>query len=182
MPKYEDPLTLDEIEVNDISTAMYTLKISNDLYFAVNHMSVTMEKEYSRNVSENFQLEYNLVKPYLETDTTITSEGYSVTIPLTEIPKPLPECVPENIRAAVVWLDKQLAINHQRFEVELAEDVAPLNESRRLLESKVKAWFKLEVESNATWLNGSRKCTLSGSTLTYSAGNVSFTYNEMEFD
>ena len=180
--KYEDPLTADEVDVTDVSTAFYALKYTNDLSFAVKYMAQNTEKEYSRNVSEIFTLEHDLVAPYLETDTSVTSEGFEVTVRLTSIPKPLPDVVPEKIRKAVEYLDKQLALDKKRLDADLAADCAPLNESRKNLESKVKAWFKSEVESNADWLNGSRKVCLSGGTLEYSGGKVTFSYKEMNYD
>lgn len=182
MIKYEDPLTLAEIEVNDVSTAMYTLKVTNDLHFAIGYMAANMEKEYSRNAAENYQLEYDLVAPYLETDTTITSEGYEVTVRLKTIPKPLPSVVPQRIRDAVEYLDAQLVLHRQRMETDLVNEQAPLKESIGQLEGKVKAWFKSEVENGADWLNGSRKVVLSGGTLHYNNGNVTFEYSELNYD
>lgn len=182
MPKYEDPLTLEEIEVSDVSTAMYTLKVTNDLSFAINYMAANMEKEFARNAAENFTLEHDLVAPYLETDTSVTSEGFEVTVRLTTIPKPLPGVVPKKIREAVEYLDAQLILHRQRMETDLANEQAPLKESIQRLEGKVKAWFKSEVENGADWLNGSKKVVLSGGTLRYSDGNVTFEYRELNYD
>lgn len=182
MPKYEDPLTLAEIDVDDISTAYYVLKITNDLSFAISYMAANMEKEYSRNVGENYKLEYDLVAPYLETDTTVTSEGFEVPVKLTTIPKPLPSIVPKKVRDAVEYLDAQLALNRQRLEKDLEVESAPLKESLQKLETKVSSWFKTEVENGADWLGGAKKITLSGSTTTYSGGGVSFEYEELNYD
>ena len=181
MIKYPDPLTTDDLEVNDVSTAMYTLKITNDLSFAIHWQGVTMEKEYARNAQETFELQRDLVAPYLETDTSITSEGFEVQVHLTSIPNPLPAVVPDNIKAAVKYLDEQSARNRERLLADLAEETAPLKESKTRLEGKVKAWFKSAVEHNADWLKGN-KAVLSGCTLRYSAGNVTFDYHELNYD
>jgi len=180
--RYEDPLTLAEVEVNDVSTAYYVLRVTNDLSFALGTMAATMEKEYSRNAAENFQLEHDLLAPYLETDTTVTSEGFEITVPLREIPNPLPSVVPEKVRAAVEYLDAQLALDRQRFEKDLEVEQAPLTESLQTLEGKVKTWFKSEVENGADWLGGSNKVVLSGGTLRYINGDVTFEYREMNYD
>ena len=183
MHRYEDPLTTEEVEVTDVASAMYVLKYTNDLHCAVYYMRRNMEKEYSRNVEENFKLEHDLVAPYLETDTSVTSEGFEVTVPLREIPKPLPETIPEKVRDAIEYLDAQLEEDRQRLEKDLEIEQAPLKESLRQLEGKVKAWFKAEVENGADWLGSSRKIVLSGCTLNYVNGGVeSFSYEEMNYD
>jgi len=180
--RYEDPLTLAEVEVNDVSAAYYVLRVTNDLSFALGTMAATMEKEYSRNVEENFQLQHDLVAPYLETDTSVTSEGFEIKVPLREIPKPLPSVVPKKIRDAVEYLDAQLVLHRQRMEADLVNEQAPLRESLQTLEGKVKAWFKSEIENGADWLNGSNKVVLSGGTLRYINGDVTFSYQEMNYD
>lgn len=182
MIRYEDPLTLTEVEVSDVSTAFYVLKTTNDLSFALGTMAATMEKEYSRNAAENFKLEHDLVAPYLETDTTVTSEGFEKTVPLREIPKPLPSIVPKKIRDAVEYLDAQLVLHRQRMEADLVNEQAPLRESLQQLEDKVKSWFKSEIENGADWLNGAHQVVLSGGTLRYINGDVTFSYQEMNYD
>ncbi len=181
MIKYEDPLTLAEVEVTDVATAYYVLKHTNDLHFAIHYMGENMNKEYSRNVQENFTLEHDLVAPYLETDTTVTSEGYVYTVPLRDIPKPLPASVPQKIKEAVEYLDAQLELDRERLTADLNEGTAPLKESLEILETKARDWFKSEVENGADWLGGARKAVLSGCTLSYEGGGVSFEYTEMDF-
>jgi len=90
--------------------------------------------------------------------------------------------VPEKVRAAVEYLDAQLALDRQRFEKDLEVEQAPLKESLQTLEGKVKTWFKSEVENGADWLGGSNKVVLSGGTLRYINGDVTFEYREMNYD
>lgn len=175
MIKLEDPLTDDELQVQDVSSAFYSLKESNDLFFAIQTMHNVMEKEYSRNAQEIFIIERDLVEPYILTDTSIDGS----TQHLYRIPDPLPDAVPSEVKAAVAWLDDQLLLNRQRLEKDLELETAPLKENLHSLQNKVTLWFK--TQQGAGWLPDV-SITLSGCTLKYHNGAVEFEYHEFNYD
>lgn len=184
MEKYPDPLIDEEtpLEFNDVAAAMYALKICNDLYFATYYERQEMLKDFERNQAEIYNAKYALIEPYLqEPDGNVTNDPTKVYAGGNEkiIPYPLPETIPENVVAAMNYLDEQLAREKDRLQAELAMNTADNNRNRADLESKVSRWFKANI--GADWLAGG-EIVLSGCTLKYSGGNVSFSYEEINYD
>lgn len=176
---YNDPLTGGDVEVTDVSSAFYALKICNDDYYGVYYQGQEMLKELSRTGSEVFEQKYALIEPYLPQDTdSSTSSIFTPKI----IPSPLPATVPQSVVDAMNYLDEQYAIEEQRLQAELAENTAELKDTISKLENKVAAWFKSEIAKRADWLGGQRSIVLSGCTLRYSGGNVTFSYKELNYD
>ena len=168
----ENPLTQANLSINDISTASLALRLANDNYFAVYHQGQEMLRELARLSGEIYKQKYALVEPHLKPNVN------TGVIP-TYIPNPLPETVPDEVKAAMAYLDEQYAAAEEIAQAELAENVVELNEARAYLEGIVAEWFKSEI--GADWLGGKKKFTVSGATLTYSNGNVTFSYEELEY-
>ena len=174
---YDDPLTGIDVEVYDVASAFYALKICNDDYYGVQYQGQEMLKELSRTGSEVYNQKYNLVEPYLP-----QTDSDTVIAPAKVIPDPLPATVPQSVIAAMNYLDEQYHVEEQRLQAELAENTAELKEVIAKLENKVAAWFKSEVAKRAAWLGGAREVVLSGCTVRYIGGNVTFSYKELNYD
>jgi len=169
----EDPLNLQELKVTDISTARFALKTANDQHFAILHMRETMLKELARSSQEVILQKWLLVKPYLPANDEHLAD------PRPYVPNPLPESVPQSVRAALLYLDEQYSIEVTRAEAELADQSEELLKLRDELCEKVKAWFI--NEQGAAWLAGN-SAVMGGCTVTYSGGDVTFEFEELNYD
>lgn len=184
--KVEDPLkNFQALQVTDIATALYALKIANDQLYAVIHMREQMEKELARSKKEIDALSLKILQQFL-TETRYHSSGgsgYFETVPITYVPDPLPEPpkIPQWAYDAVKHLQGQLTVERQRAEAELADNAEDINEMREYLEGLVKEWFIGEVQAAPDWLCGSKSIILGGCTLTYENGDVTFSYAELDY-
>lgn len=180
---YEDPIDGGEIEVTNIATASYALKLANDDYFGVFYQGQEMLKELNRLGGEIFNQKYALVKPYLpkDTDTATDTATHQIQQDTPKvIPNPLPATVPASVRAALKYLDAQYSKAEEYFQAEFANDSSEINSSRIAVEAKVAQWFKGEI--GKAWLGGHRSIVLSGCTLTYEGGVVNFSYKDIDDD
>lgn len=187
---YSDPLSGEDVEVTDVASAFYALKICNDNHFGVYYQGQEMLKELARNSSEIYAQKYALVEPYLPVDTSTALTPTDPTKTYADygaddnkpkiIPTPLPDTVPQNVIDAMEYLDEQYSIESQRLHAELEEDTAELKETIGKMEAKVATWFKGEISRRADWLGGRGETTLSGCWLQYSGNEVSFNYTELE--
>ncbi len=171
---YDDPLNGGDIEITDVASASYALKLANDDYFGVYWQNQEMLKELSRLDGEIYNQKYALIEPYLPHDSDGNVAGAGI------IPNPLPATVPQRVIAAMNYLDAQYSIAEQRYQAELAENTSELKEVRTSLESKVAEWFRGEI--GKAWLGGRRKVTLSGCEMSYINGRVVFNYTELSYD
>lgn len=178
---YTDPLNGGNVAVTDVASAAYALKLANDDYFGVYYQGQEMLKELSRLSGEIFNQKYELIEPYLPQDTD-TSSSSSTNVKPKIIPNPLPRNVPQSVKDALNYLDEQYNLEEERLQAELAENTVESKATIARLEEKVATWFKNQVLNNVNWLGGKRSVTFSGCTLTYSGGNVSFSYAEMPYD
>lgn len=177
--KVEDPLNWQALQVTDIPSARYALKIANDQFYAVIHMREQMEKELARSAREVYEQSVFLLRPYIP---AFDSQGHPTSFFLYGIiPDPLPEKVPQHVKAAIAFLNAQLAPERERAEAELADNSEELNEMREYLEGLVKPWFIAEVKAAPDWLCGSNSIILGGCTLVYENGDVTFTYEELDY-
>ena len=178
MEIWTDPLKDDdkEIEVYDLASANHVGKIANDLYFAIFYMGQNMLKELGRMSAENFDRQVALLEPYLTSSDTSTGTSTQIT----HIPDPLPSNVPQSVKNAINWLNEQFSVEESRMNAELAEDTKQLQETLDRMKSKLTKWFKSQI--GKAWLGGSKKVILSGTLMTYSAGEVEFEFYELEYD
>ena len=172
---YENPFDGSDISINSIAAASYALKLANDDYFGVYYQGQEMLKELARLGEEVFNQKYELIKPYLPQQPTTSDVE-----PPKVIPNPLPSNVPASVKAAMNFLDSQYTAAESYFQAELANNTSELKNLRKGLEDKIAAWFKGEM--GKAWLGGRKQVTLSGCTLTYTGGNVTFEYAEMPYD
>lgn len=183
--KVEDPLkNFQALQVTDIATALYALKIANDQYYAVIHMREQMEMELARSKKEIDALSLKIVQQFLtEPAYNIETHVYSDVRPISYVPDPLPEPpkLPQWAYDAVKHLQGQLTVERQRAEAELADNAEDINEMREYLEGLVKEWFIAEVQAAPDWLCGSKSIILGGCTVTYENGDVTFSYAELDY-
>lgn len=178
MEIWTDPLKDDdkEIEVYDLASANHVGKIANDLHFAIFYMEQNMLKELGRMGAENFDRQVALVEKYITSSDTSTGTSTQIT----HIPDPLPSSVPVSVKAAFQYLNDQFVIERDRMNAELAEDTEQLQETLDRMKAKLTKWFKSQI--GKAWLGGSKKVILSGTLMTYSAGDVEFEFYELEYD
>lgn len=177
MFQIEDPLSMADLKVTDISSARFALKAANDYHFAVIHMRAEMEKALARSRQENQAQALKLIQQFVF---ITTSEGF--TRPISYIPEPLPEEVPQWVRTGIAQMASQLEKETERAEAELAQDSEPLLEMEDILCDKVKTWFVAQVRNRPQWLGSFTEITLGGCTLQYSGGNVTFNFSELNYD
>lgn len=179
---YNDPLSGNDVEVTDVSTAFYALKLANDNHYSIHYQAVEKQKELSRTATETFNQKYALLEPYLPQDSDTSYNPSLAGDKPKVIPNPLPANVPQKVIDAMNYLDEQYSLEEQRLNAELAENTAEIKETIAKLESKVAEWFKSEVQRNADWIGTNLKVVLSGCTLRYVDGNVTFSYAELNYD
>ena len=160
MINYDNPLTNEELSVSTMAEAAYTLKLCNENYFGAYYQGQEMMKELNRLYAEIEEQKQKLLEPYQP------KEGETVGLP-----------IPSNVIAAIKYLDEQKSTFSDIFHADFEENVAELNETRRRLESKVTKWFL--KQRGAFWLAGG-SIKLSGCTMRYSGGNVSFSYEDYD--
>lgn len=181
--KIEDPLNFESLQVTDIASARYALKLANDQYYAVIHMREQMEKELVRSKTETDAQSLKILQQFLTEFVYVGGYlGYAER-PITYVPDPLPEPpeLPQWAYDAVKYMQAQLAFERTRAEAELADESEEIDEMREYLEGLVKAWFIAEVQAAPDWLNGESSTVLGGCTLTYDNGEVTFGYAELEY-
>ena len=183
--KVEDPIGWQALQVTDIATARYALKLANDQYYAVIHMRAQMEKELARSQLETTRQSLKILQRFL-TETHYYSSGgsgYFVEVPISYVPEPLPEppVIPQWAYDAIIYMREQLVVERERAEAELADQIEDLDEMRTYLEGLVKEWFIAEVQASADWLNDAPTAVWGGCTLTYADGEVTFSYAELDY-
>lgn len=180
MYELEDPLkNWEALEVTDIATARYALKIANDQHFAVIHMREHMERELARSRLEVTAQSMMLLEPYFS---KYDEHGQLTSFGMGRIPDPLPSRVPAWIQNGIRHMNEQLAIERERAEAELADQCAPLLEIKAALVELVKAWFIAEVQANPDWLGHLPRATLGGCKMTYNGGDdVTFEFAELDY-
>lgn len=169
----EDPLNFQNLQVTDIASARYALKVANDQHFAILHMREQMQKELNRSAEEVFNQKWLLIKPYVLTDSDLEPRPF--------IPNPLPENVPVPVERALFYLDEQYNLEITRAEAELADQSDELYKIRDHLMELVKAWFISELQNGATWLTGNA-ATIGGCTLIYTGDDVTFDFVELDYE
>lgn len=159
----EDPLKGNTLEVKDISTARYAMKVASDSYFAIIAMREQMERELKRSRAEMAVQKLELVRPYIPEEV----DGNGRPIPLKKMPNPLPDTVPQSVIGALTLLDNQLQIEVERAEAELNESAVPLQKTSQDMIDKVKPWLKQQIQAGAAWLGGKSYIVMSGCTIDY---------------
>lgn len=172
----EDPLNWQTLEITDISTARYALKIANDHYYAIIHMREQMEKELARSAQEVYAQSLSLVQQYVT-----YSDRYGATQPIDYLPNPIPETVPLEVRNGIAYMNEQLVVERQRAEAELADNSEPLQEIISNLEGLVKPWARQQFLTPPGWLDKLNTFTLGGCTVTYNGEDVIFSYAELDY-
>lgn len=178
--KLEDPLKGMEIEVEDVASARYALKTANDYHFAQIHLREQMEKELRRSEEETDAQILKILQLFLTEKVWLDHYGNYEMRPISYIPNPLPDEVPQWAKDAIANLRSQLEIERERAEAELAENSEELLEMENYLEKKAGSWFK--TQRGKGWLAGQNKVTLGGCTMTNDGAEVEFEYREQDYD
>lgn len=116
---------------------------------------------------------WHALKIARELNTAIQSKGRSNTRELERMQKER-NALRINNPYSMSYVSAQLEIERQRLTAAATQRTDRLNEKLNALKEKVATWFKSEVTSGASWLNGETRLTLSGVTIQYSGGNVHF--------
>ena len=178
----EDPLNWQNLEVYDIATARYALKIANDHYYAIIHMREQMEKELARSAAEVYNQSLRLVQMYLTQKEWTDHYGNYRLVPISYVPNPIPEEVPLRVRNGIAYMNEQLVVERERAEAELADQSESLQEIIDHLEELVRIWARQQFTTNPGWVNGLRNFTLGGCTLTFADNDISFSYAELSYE
>ena len=178
--KLEDPLNQSEIQITDVASARYALKTANDYHFAQIHLREQMEKELTRSAKETNAQILKILQLFLTEKVWTDHYGNYEMRPISYIPDPIPDEVPQWAKDAITNLRSQLELERERAEAELAENSEELLEMENYLEDKAGAWFK--TQRGKGWLAGQNNVILGGCTMTNDGGEVSFEYKEQNYD